>query len=293
MGDLAASMHRTSPHKTLALLRALGFIVCFVLLFIGLSLGKAWLPQQQERYAHAAAGLLAVGLSYMLFARIEAQGWEGLGLQVERRTIGRFSIGLFAGLLLANAMVLAQVGFSGLILSRNTVVGSSQFVVGALALLPLAWMEELAFRGYPFLKLQRTFGLLPAQLLIALLFAGYHVLNGWPLALAALGPGTWSLAFGLCAAASNGIAIPTGLHFGLNTALAVFGIQKGVPGLWNIDLPEQASSALIQSNERFGVWLQLGLLVLLLAASIGYWKRQRKQALTRASTNPLVQEPNQ
>ena len=79
-----------------------------------------------------------------------------------------------------------------------------------------------------------------------------------------LGPGIWALSFALAAVASNGIAVPTGLHFGLNFVQSVLGGQKGIEPIWNLDYPKGISESSIAANENFG----LGLHFILLVASV-------------------------
>ena len=69
---------------------------------------------------------------------------------------------------------------------------------------------------------------------IAALFALYHVAGGQSWFSACLGPGVWSFVFGLAMIMSRGIALPTGLHLGVNFILAAIGQHTGFASLWNI-----------------------------------------------------------
>jgi hypothetical protein len=58
-------------------------------------------------------------------------------------------------------------------------------------------VEELLFRGYGFERLIKGLGHWPAQRATALLFAAFHVANGWPWQVALMGTTVGSLLFGL------------------------------------------------------------------------------------------------
>jgi membrane protease YdiL (CAAX protease family) len=100
-----------------------------------------------------------------------------------------------------------------------------------LGYLALSCREELAFHGYPLRRLDSLFGLYPAQLLIALLFAAEHVLGGYSWANALMGASTGSLMFGMAALATRGLAVPIGLHAAWNFGQWIIG-GKEIPGLW-------------------------------------------------------------
>ena len=148
-------------------------------------------------------------------------------------------------------MFLLQAWYSGLNI-HFTYVDLGKFAWMSLSLVPLAFMEELAFRSYPFFKLKDAFGVWVAQFAIAILFALYHYIGGWSLFASFAGPGVWSFAFGLLALRSNGIALPTGFHFGLNLALAAIGNKYWVPALFTIDFANTPTDEMLKSNEYFG-----------------------------------------
>jgi membrane protease YdiL (CAAX protease family) len=226
---------------------------------------------ENERFTYGLAGSLIAFLIVFNFLKRDNQLRQQYSLVVNRTTMINLIIGAVAGLLLAASMVGAQVMISGLQV-EVTISSLSKFMVMSLSLLPLAFMEELAFRSYPFFKLRSTYGVLVAQLVMAVLFAAYHYVGGWSLYSSVLGPFVWSFAFGWLALKSNGIALPTGFHFGLNLALAVIGDKDWVPGLISITFANEPTNAQIAANEWVGAILQgfvfIGFLVLTFRYSI-------------------------
>lgn len=95
----------------------------------------------------------------------------------------------------------------------------------------LSCREELGFRGYPLRRLERSFGLWEAQIIVALVFALEHMAGGWPWERALLGAGVGSLLFGMAAIATEGLALPIGLHAAWNFGDWMLG-GKGSAGLW-------------------------------------------------------------
>ena len=126
-------------------------------------------------------------------------------------------------------------------------------------------MEEVAFRSYPFLKLNKVFGLRITQVIIAVSFALYHIIQGWGFQIAFLGPGIWAFVFGLAAVWSKGIAVPTGIHMALNLIQQLVGMKSGdSESIWLLTLPENISDAAMAQAETWGIITQL----LVLAAAI-------------------------
>ena len=73
------------------------------------------------------------------------------------------------------------------------------FLLCTLPLMPLAFLEELGFRAYPLSLLKGTTGVRNSIILTSLLFAVYHVANGWTIQNAFLGAGVWGMVYGLAA----------------------------------------------------------------------------------------------
>ena len=114
---------------------------------------------------------------------------------------------------------------SGFKIETNAKSSFANFILWTLPLIPLAFMEEVGFRGYPLSILKNNFGIRNTIIITSLLFACYHIANGWTFQNSFLGAGVWGIIFGLAAIYSNGISMPTGLHYGVNLITAAFGIS--------------------------------------------------------------------
>ena len=112
------------------------------------------------------------------------------------------------------------------------------FLWYTLPLIPLAFMEELAFRSYPLEILKGKKGLYTTILITAILFAFYHVANGWTIGRALAGPAIWGFFLGMAAIYSKGIALPTGIHYAFNLTSAAFGNTPGAICLWTLSAHE-------------------------------------------------------
>ena len=109
--------------------------------------------------------------------------------------------------------------------------GAVMAAITLIAYLALASREELAFHGYPLRRLEQSFGIWGAQLIVALVFALEHMVGGWPWTRALFGAGVGSLLFGMAAIATRGLAVPIGLHAAWNFGQSMMGLN-GEPALW-------------------------------------------------------------
>ena len=212
------------PNRSRPLLQVLLFWLLFlILLFVGAILFTRDLEGALNRYVYGAIGTVAALLATAVLLKMSKWSWIDAGLRWDHYSAMRFIAGFAAGLALVGVILLLVFLHSGIRpVPADGLSAATLLPLGALLLLAL--MEEIAFRGSPFAQLQRQYGLWVAQLTTALAFAVYHVLMGWPLVMALIGPGTWAFVFGIAAARTGGIALPTGIHFGLNVAQALVGL---------------------------------------------------------------------
>ena len=78
--------------------------------------------------------------------------------------------------------------------------------------------------------------------------------------------------------------MPTGLHFGVNFILALFGAQKGITSIWAINFPGNAAKDAMEINERFGIAIQFILLVACIIAT--EWIVRKKKATDPGLSSP-------
>ncbi|GAB3019445.1 hypothetical protein GCM10027284_43420 [Cyclobacterium sediminis] len=261
--------------KLKALLRSIGFIAMYLFFGALLSQLKFLFPSQFERYAQGILGTIGVLLTVIVFLKFEKKKPKDYGLSWEKSSFAKFGAGLSLGIVFATAMMLSQVWYSNLELSLNDHISLFPFLFWSMAFIPLAFMEEVAFRSYPLLTLNKAFGFRTTQIILAILFAVYHMLMMWSPKASLLGPGIWAFAYALTALWSGGIAVPTGLHFGLNFVQSIIGGQKGIEPIWTLDYPANVSESSILANEQFGIGLHFFLLILCVVATEIYIRKRK------------------
>ena len=239
-------------------------ITCIIFIWILPTLG--FLPRvgdyMSNRTLFGVYGTIIAFIIVNLLVKADGVGKMEIGLMCERGTFLRFIAGLLIGLVITGAMIFVLIAFSDYSLVFNSEINSSKAILGLIGFIPLALMEVIIFRGYPFMKLKKVFGLRITQVVMAILFAYYHDRTGATLHLQLLGPGIWAFIYGIAAVWSKGIALPTGIHTAANMVLAVGGTKHGDYALWNFELGaaniEAAEPRLIMVNHI----LQISLLVL-------------------------------
>lgn len=191
-----------------------------------------------------------------LFLRREGRSFADIGLAVETGTIRRFVGGTVLGSAITAVMFATIIGLTSLRVESipspdyGNAIGFS-FVV----LFVLAYMEEVAFRSFPLVRLQEAFGVRTAIYVTAVVFAFYH----GPDPMNLLGPGVWGLLYGLAAVASRGIAFPLGIHLGANWVQSLFELKtRYASGIWR--LTPGTTEGLVPA-EQVGLALQLVLLI--------------------------------
>lgn len=264
--------------KIRAFVLSAGCVILFIIILVLLAQVKNSIPQKFERYTHGIFGTIAAISTVWIFLRYEKKTFSDIGLIWQKRTLQKFIAGMVIGIVMGALMIYTQVLISGLQITLSNDYNITSFLIWSSALIPLAFMEEVAFRSYPFIKLNRVFGLRITQIIMAILFALYHVANGWSIELSFLGPGIWALAYGLSAIVSNGISMPTGLHYGVNLFLAAISTQSGINGIWTIDFPTKVSETVLKTNENVGTAIQIGLLIICLIATELYLRNRKTTA---------------
>ena len=264
-------MHQNSAFgRVRSIGKAFLFCFVFIVILIGLSFFKSLIPGRFERFAHGIAGTVAALITTYIFLRVDKRTFADIGLRFERTTLLKFIGGFLVGIVITTVMLLSMVYIGGLKLVFNEAFTIGSFLLWTSALIPLAFMEEVAFRGYPLELLKRNTGIRATLLITAVLFAIYHIANGWPVGASFLGPGIWGLIFGLAAIYSNGIAMPTGLHYAANLTQSAFGMGKGFIAIWSLETTDHTSGNL----NLIGLLVQLALLVAVVVC-IEWYIRQK------------------
>ncbi len=229
--------------KIKAILKVTIYWVLFFALFIAAtSQSGAIFSKPVHRFTSATLGtIIALSLTG-IFIKSENKTLADYNLVWGKRTLINFFKGLIIGAAAYAIIILILVLFGGLQIQKNPEAPSLWTSLLYVVIVPAAFMEEIAFRSYPFIKLTKAFGLRLSQVIVGITFAVYHIPIGWSVLSAFLGPGIWALVFGIAAVRSKGIALPTGIHVGLNLIQSIFGLSKGIESYWLASQDENISS---------------------------------------------------
>jgi membrane protease YdiL (CAAX protease family) len=266
-------MHQpTSRLVTIPIVPVALFWLTFMLLLVLAGVLSGMFPSGVSRLVYGFGGTLAAWGSTYLILRLQNTSFTFIGLYWERNSIFRFITGVIIGGVTLAAMLWLLHVLAGFNWTSNEKVWSGATILSYIAILPLAFMEEIAFRAYPFIILQRRYGIWVAQIVSAVAFALYHIPGGNGLLGVLLGPGIWGLIFGIAAAWSRGIAVPLGIHVALNAGQMIMGMKGSDDALWKIsDSGRLTSSATFDVNQ-VGVAMQLGVLVIAISLTFLYKK---------------------
>ena len=239
-----------------ALILPISFIIILILLnaFPLVSISK-----------YGLGGILMTGIALLLtYAAVKRDNtsFKKIGFQLERKTPFRFITGFIIGLVVTIVILAIVINFSSLQISYNDEAHIPAVLFWLFMFFPLAYMEEIIFRGYAFTKINKKFGIWTAQILLSLLFIWYHDFTGATFYYQLLGPGIWAFIYGIAAVWSKGIAFPTGLHMAINVVLALVGQKDERHGLWNLEYPIDVTSALKIQTENIGLFSQLCVLII-------------------------------
>lgn len=227
-------MNSQNKIKTGYIVKSVLFCTFFTGIFVVLSFAKNFIPNNFERLAHGIIGTLAAFFTTALFLKFDRKPWSAIGLSIRRNTIVHFFTGVMAGILIMGLLVTVSLYFSNVTMQVNPAGNIWNFLLVTLPLIPLAFMEELGFRAYPLEILKDKIGIRLSIIITSLLFAVYHIANGWTIASSLYGPAVWGLIFGLAAVYSKGIAMPTGIHYAANLTTSAFGAANNSVSIWAI-----------------------------------------------------------
>lgn len=238
-------------------LRVALFWGSFWLLLFGLRRTPFPLSPELGNLVFGSIGTIGAVVLTKAFLKSETKSFADIGLVWASGSVRRFVLGSVIGVVLLGLILIVIVSLSGLAVESVPnpdywdAIGFSMLVLFVLAL-----MEEVVFRSYPLVRLFESIGLRTSIYCTSLFFALYHGLDPGNL----LGPGVWGILFGLAAIASRGIALPLGIHFGLNWMQSLFGMKtQFATSIWTI---EPGPTEGIVSSESVGLVLQVLLLVI-------------------------------
>jgi uncharacterized protein len=222
---MKTNLSEVNPFRIVSLLKVFSYWAIFlILIFLVSSQSGAIFSPKVHLFVYAVSGAAIAFFVVWIYIRAERKSLADYRLTWKHDTILKFLQGIIIGVFSFLAIVLVLVLFANLEFSINPEAWTAWTLFWYLSIVPAALMEEIAFPSYPFLKLNNAFGLRVTQLIVAVVFALYHVALGWNIVTAFLGPGIWAFVFGIAAIHSNGIALSTGIHVGLNMTLTILGV---------------------------------------------------------------------
>jgi membrane protease YdiL (CAAX protease family) len=233
---------------------------------------------------HFLPPVLAIGaitsaatfLLTMAFVRWEKISLRDVGAAFSSRSIPRFVVGFLIGSFLVAAYVMTLAFAAHVRFVRSTDAGIGGIAVSLLVYVLLACREELAFRGFPLRRLHIMYGLWIAQVIVAVVFAIEHVAGGSTWMQAFLGPAIGSLLFGMAAIATEGLAVPIGIHAAWNFGDWMQG-GKDSTGLWKQTISPEFTARAANAG-------RVGYIIIFLAAAAGFWWLRRREPTKRLSS---------
>ena len=268
-------MKENNQSKINYAVKAILFCAIFTLLLIALSFLKSMAPPQWERWLHGIGGTVAALLTTLLFLKAERKKFADIGFSFQRTTLKNFFTGLAIGIVLMgllSGLVIVVSGFSIVANPKSSITG---FLLLSAPLILMAYMEEVAFRGYPFVLLKEKFSLRQSILISTLLFALYHIANGWSLQTSLFGPGSWGILFAITAIHAKGISMPSGMHYGVNLTTAAFGISDSSFNRWVLKQGNGESLENYQASPVETLIPQAAMLVFAILAMELYLRKKR------------------
>jgi membrane protease YdiL (CAAX protease family) len=272
MAEEKSHKDQSNPSKTFQLC-LLFWILFLVLLFTGgIYLVKIF-PLTWERFTYGFTATIAACLSIWAMIKVDRKSLAEIGLVWQSGTLARFFKGLLIGSVLMGILLCLIMLLTGIRLQWNPEGFSFNNALFYLSVFPLLFAEELVFRSYPFVKLNQSYPLIITQIIVSIAFALYHIVIGWNVYAALLGPGIWAFVFGLAAFRSGGIAMPIGIHLALNVWQPLLGFSTGTyTSLWIL---KSSDNPVIdqQRSDLIGLIFQIALLVTAVVLTIRHSRR--------------------
>ena len=256
-------------------MRVVLFWCCYMAVLLLAWIAKAKVPPQWGQLVWGLASSAVLLLLTLVFLRQEGRTFRDIGLNLEAMSGPRFVAGIVSGLaIFAIILSLIHIIAGPIRLTRGTASSGTTVVFGC-SFLALACMEELGFRGYALRTLVRILGMWRAQAIVAVAFGLCHAAYGWSWINILLGVMPWALVFGIAATSTRGLAMPIGLHVGVNFAQWAVSDNSGV---WNLVINDQL-------RPRIGLASRIVNIAVTLFVSFLFWRLQIRRNRGHAASN--------
>ena len=150
-----------------------------------------------------------------------------------------------------------------------------------ITVLASAYVQELAFRGYPFQLLLGKYGVWPAQIIIAILFGLMHLSSNMScsdVASIMFTTGIGSFLFALAYLKTKNLALPTGIHFGWNLLQILLPRHPSQNGKGLVKIVEGSFNA---TKLNLWTWIMPYAVIMLIVAA-GLWLYSRKKKSSKS-----------
>jgi membrane protease YdiL (CAAX protease family) len=193
--------------------------------FVVINLGPMLLPMAGGTVRFEAVLWKVFGAVLFLAAslyllRRSAGGTGMLGLRPSWRTLGWLLAGSAGGALLVVLWFVLLRGLAPFHFESGA-ISSAELVISVLVFLFGALLEELAFRGYPLLRLKAHYGAIPAVLAVSLAFGILHLpgMTGMNAVKIIVTTGLCSVIYCIAYLRSGTLWTAVGLHMAMNVVL--------------------------------------------------------------------------
>lgn len=252
------------------ILKAVCFWVIFIVLLMAAGLlNNMILPVEWHHLSYGILGTVTAFITTIILLKVERKSFADYGIIWQRNSILNFLKGFLIGVICFAIVFIILIITTSLTIESANNVFSIGILFSILSIFFMAFMEEIAFRAYPFLLLHKTIGLRATQIIVAIAFALYHIAQGWNVEVAFLGPGIWAFVFGLGAVWSKGIAMPTGIHMALNVLQEFMGTKGNSEHAFYVLKQQNNSPLAVAHIQTVGIAVQL--LVLVVAIIFTEW----------------------
>jgi membrane protease YdiL (CAAX protease family) len=197
--------------------------------------------------------------------QLEKKSWKDIGCIPGNRTDALNLIaGTFAGIVMLVVTAYIIKSLVGFHWETNPGFQWSHFFTLFAIVFCSVFVQELAFRGYPFRIMLDRWGEWRTQIVIAILFGLMHVTNTMQLPeilLTMLTTGAGSFLFGIAVIKTKRLHLAVGLHFGWNFAQMLLprSASQNGEGLWIV------TGGSFQPEFSYAIWIVPYMLIVLTA----------------------------
>lgn len=228
-----ARLFQNSQNRIRTGWKAFLFLLCSVAFYF---LIRPFLPLIPQDYRNIVICIGSIGLTWLALKK-ENRSLASIGFRLGKKWWLQAITGIGLGSLIVPLVILIEgvVFDTSLVLNENFTWPAFLSVVHFMIWAVL--FEEVIFRGYAFQNMLKGWGIWPAQLLMAVVFSLYHISKG-PLVLVTTF--FFAFLFGLAYIRTKSLALPIGLHLGLNLAVASFGANTGTANMFTRIIPDSS-----------------------------------------------------